>query len=77
MMEMVLLWGENPLKLMRTSLFLAWFSMAAKTMATICPNTVAAAAPRIPMAGTPRSPKIRIGSSMMLMMAPVPWVIMQ
>ena len=43
--------------------------------ATICPNTVATAAPAIPMRGIPKYPKIRIGSRMILMIAPVDWVI--
>ena len=50
--------------------------MRAMTIATIWPNTVAAAAPWIPSFGKPASPKIRTGSRKMLMMAPVPWVIM-
>ena len=44
--------------------------------ATICPITVATAAPVTPIAGKPNQPKIRIGSIIMLIIAPVPWVIM-
>lgn len=39
-----------------------------------CPITVAMAAPATPMAGMPNHPKIKMGSSTMLMMAPVPCV---
>ena len=39
--------------------------------------TVAMAAPPTPMAGRPNQPKIKLGSRMMLMMAPVLWVIME
>ena len=46
----------------------------ARTAATICPITVATAAPATPIAGSPKYPKIRIGSRMILMIAPVPWV---
>ena len=42
--------------------------MRARNMATIWPNTVAAAAPCIPIFGTPNRPKIRMGSSIILMM---------
>ena len=43
---------------------------------THCPITVAKAAPVTPILGKPIRPKIRIGSKMMLMTAPVVWVIM-
>ena len=76
-MEIVLQLGVNERKLIRTSLFLVWFRMRARNMATIWPNTVAAAAPWIPIFGTPNRPKIRMGSSIILMMAPVPCVIIQ
>ena len=68
--------GVKPLKRMVTSWFLVALNISAKSMATICPNTVAAAAPWMPILGNPIRPKIRMGSRMMLMMAPVPWVIM-
>ena len=42
----------------------------------ICPSTVAAAAPATSILGKPKSPKIKMGSKMMLMMAPIPWVTM-
>ena len=44
---------------------------------TIWPSTVAMAAPLTPMAGKPSRPKIKIGSMMMLMTAPVICVIME
>ena len=42
----------------------------------ICPIQVAIAAPATPIAGMPRRPKIMIGSRMILMIAPVIWLIM-
>ena len=42
--------------------------------ATICPVTVASAAPATSILGKPNRPKIMMGSRMMLMMAPVAWV---
>ena len=47
------------------------------TAAVICPMTVAAAAPATSIRGKPNRPKIRIGSRMMLMTAPMSWVIME
>ena len=49
---------------------------SASIAATHCPMTVAQAAPAMPMAGRPNLPWIRMGSRIMLMMAPVDWVIM-
>ena len=40
------------------------------------PITVAMAAPAMPMAGRPNHPWMRMGSRMMLMIAPMDWVIM-
>ena len=45
--------------------------LTAKTQETICPMTVAAAAPFTPMAGQPSRPKIIMGSRMRLVTAPV------
>ena len=42
--------------------------------ATICPITVATAAPATPIRGTPKYPKIKIGSKIILTTAPVPCV---
>lgn len=49
--------------------------MNPKIIATICPNTVAAAAPAMPIFGKPNSPKIKIGSKIRLITAPVVCVI--
>ena len=40
-------------------------------MDIICPSTVAIAAPLTPKAGTPNNPKINIGSSIILITAPI------
>ena len=50
------------------------FSTRAAAAATICPATVAMAAPATSIRGRPNQPKIRMGSSTMLMRAPVSWV---
>ena len=43
---------------------------------TICPSTVAAAAPATSMRGKGPRPKISTGSMTMFTMAPAPWLIM-
>ena len=65
--------GEKPFMLMETSVFFHILKIRDRIMAKICPITVAMAAPRIPMAGQPKSPKIMIGSRIMLVTAPIPW----
>ena len=50
--------------------------MIPSSMATICPATVATAAPFTPIAGIWNIPKMKIGSRMMFTMAPMPWIIM-
>ena len=50
------------------------FTIRPTIAATICPTTVATAAPATPIRGAPHSPKIRMGSMTMLMMAPNSWV---
>ena len=44
----------------------------AKSAPQICPQTVAMAAPETPRRGIPNNPKIKIGSKIMLIIAPVP-----
>ena len=56
--------------------FMIKFMVAATMQATHCPITVATAAPVTPIFGAPRRPKIRIGSRMMLVMAPHSWEVM-
>ena len=48
--------------------------MRARIAATIWPATVATAAPATSIRGMPSRPKIKMGSSTMLMMAPTSWV---
>ena len=59
---------------------MSWFRVRLKKMdrqaARIWPRTVARAAPATSIRGKPNSPKIRMGSMMMLIMAPTAWVIM-
>ena len=43
-----------------------------KIIATICPATVAIAAPATPIFGAPNSPKISIGSRIIFIIAPIP-----
>lgn len=43
----------------------------AQPAARICPATVAAAAPAMPILGKPSRPKMRMGSKMMLNTAPI------
>ena len=45
-----------------------------KKPAIICPITVANAAPATPISGSPNRPKIKIGSRIILIMAPSPCV---
>ena len=47
----------------------------ARMAATICPIIVAVAAPATPISGKNPIPKIKSGSRIMLITAPVPWVI--
>ena len=47
----------------------------ANTAAAVCPITVATAAPATPIFGNPIRPKIKIGSRMMFITAPVICVI--
>ena len=51
------------------------FHKNASNPATICPVTVAMAAPLIPIFGIPHNPKISIGSRIILITAPVVWEI--
>ena len=64
-------------KWMRTDRCFVFTSMKATRAATICPSTVAVAAPRTPMAGKGPTPNISSGSKMMLKMAPVAWEAME
>ena len=62
--------GRNRLRFSWMSAFFMWFSTIAMMKATICPITVAMAAPFAPMF----SVKMKMGSSMRLMIAPRPCV---
>ena len=53
------------------------FSTMPTTMPMNCPKTVAYAAPATSSLGKGPSPKIRIGSKMILVMAPTAWTIMK
>ena len=68
--------GRKPRKLSCSSRFRTKLNTSARIQAMHCPNTVAAAAPAMPISGNPYFPKIRIGSKMMLITAPTPWEIM-
>ena len=62
--------GRNSRSFRFTSSFLMWFSVTAMPKAMIWPMTVAMAAPFAPWCST----NMNIGSSMRLMIAPMPWV---
>ena len=59
-----------------TSVFFRRLNVRANSAPQIWPMTVARAAPATSIRGKPNRPKMRMGSRMMLMMAPVAWVIM-
>ena len=65
-------------RIMEGRRWMSWLSLtliARPTQAaTICPATVAMAAPATPRLGRPKRPKIKMGSRIMLMMAPSTWV---
>ena len=61
---------------MLTSLFKKRLKIMPSTAETIWEKTVAIAAPLMPMAGKPNLPKIRIGSSTMLVTAPTADMVM-
>ena len=67
--------GLKPLKDISISGFFLILSIHDNMPAAICPITVASAAPDTPIFGAPRSPKISMGSRIILMIAPVLWVI--
>ena len=62
--------------LMRSLTSLLWrrFSHRQTQQPIHWPITVAAAAPATPILGIPNMPKIRMGSRMMLITAPVSWL---
>ena len=67
--------GLNLPNLNFISLFFLILNIIAITAATICPKTVAIAAPITPIPGIPNHPNIRIGSNTMLITAPIVCVI--
>ena len=67
--------GRAPARVI--SRFQCLFMKNATIAATICPPTVATAAPAMPISGKPSRPKIRMGSNMMFSMAPMSCVIME
>ena len=66
-----------PFRLILMSSFFFRFRTSPRIEATTWPMTVAMAAPATPSFGAPSRPKIRIGSKMILMMAPVACEIME
>ena len=60
--------------LMETSGFLRMFITRPIAAAIHWPRMVAYAAPATPIFGTPNRPKMKIGSRMMLAIAPTPWL---
>ena len=69
--------GRKPFSLGLMSGLEVMLNTRASTAATICPSTVAAAAPATSIRGKGPRPKMSTGSMMMLMTAPTPWVIME
>ena len=65
-----------PFQLRRMSGLNFRFMIRPSVPAIVWPRTVAYAAPATPSFGKPNRPKIMIGSKMMLMTAPVVWLIM-
>ena len=64
----------KPFMLMETSGFLRMFITRPIAAAIHWPRMVAYAAPATPIFGTPNRPKMKIGSRMMLAIAPTPWL---
>ena len=58
------------------SLFLIKLRLSPTKAPVTCPITVATAAPFTSSLGNPKSPNIKIGSKIILIIAPTPWVIM-
>ena len=59
-------------KLILTSSLYFTLKIKDNVIATICPETVAIAAPAMPSLGAPKSPKINIGSKIIFIIAPTP-----
>ena len=62
---------EKPLKVNFTSLFFTKFNKSPIKAPKICPVTVAMAAPFTSSLGNPKSPKIKMGSKIKFITAPI------
>ena len=69
--------GRKPFQWIRTSLLKRWLRIRPRKKAQNWPVTVAMAAPLVSSRGNGPTPRISSGSRIMLMIAPVSWVVIE